>query len=134
MKIGLFTVLYQDLTFEGVLDKLASLNVEAVELGTGNMPGNAHCNIDVLLESKEKREDFLGKLEEKNITISGLSCQGNPLHPEPTIAKEHHDTWRKTVLLAEKLGVNVVNCFSGCPGDHKDAKHPNWITCSWPPE
>ena len=32
MKLGVFTVLYQDLPFEEALDKLAALGVEAVEL------------------------------------------------------------------------------------------------------
>ncbi len=36
------------------------------------------------------------------------------------------------MLLAEKLGVDTVNCFSGCPGDSEDARYPNWVTCSWP--
>ncbi len=40
----------------------------------------------------------------------------------------------KTVLLAERLEVPVINGFSGCPGDHPGAKNPNWVTCSWPPE
>jgi sugar phosphate isomerase/epimerase len=41
---------------------------------------------------------------------------------------------RKTILLAEKLGVTTVVDFSGCPGDSPDAKAPNWVTCPWPPE
>ena len=41
---------------------------------------------------------------------------------------------RKTILLAEKLGVPVVVDFSGCPGDSPNAKAPNWVTCPWPPE
>lgn len=68
------------------------------------------------------------------MTISGLSCHGNPLHPNPHVAKKAHDVWRKTVLLAEKLEVPVINGFSGCPGDHLNAKYPNWVTCAWPPE
>ena len=38
----------------------------------------------------------------------------------------------KTVELAEKLEVPVVNTFSGCPGDHEDAKYPNWPVAPWP--
>ncbi|MDQ0972255.1 sugar phosphate isomerase/epimerase [Neobacillus niacini] len=34
MKLGVFTVLYQNLPFEVMLDKLADMGVEAVELGT----------------------------------------------------------------------------------------------------
>ena len=44
------------------------------------------------------------------------------------------ETSRKTILLAEKLGVKTVVDFSGCPGDSPNAKFPNWVTCPWPPE
>ena len=42
---------------------------------------------------------------------------------------------RKTILLAEKLGVPVVIDFSGCPGDSVHSpSYPNWVTCPWPPD
>ena len=34
--------------------------------------------------------------------------------------------------MAEKLGVPVVNTFSGCPGGSPEDKTPNWVTCPWP--
>ena len=40
--------------------------------------------------------------------------------------------FKNAVLLAEKLGVDTVVGFSGCPGDHEGAKYPNWATCPWP--
>lgn len=134
MKLGVFTALYQNLPFEAMLDKLVEMGVETVELGTGNYPGNHHCNPDELLESPEKIKVFNHALESRGLSISGLSCHGNPLHPDKNFANQSHDVWRKTVLLAERLGVPVVNGFSGCPGDHAGAKNPNWVTCSWPPE
>jgi sugar phosphate isomerase/epimerase len=36
--------------------------------------------------------------------------------------------------LAEKLGIEIVVNFSGCPGDSDNAKYPNWVTCPWPPD
>ncbi|XJZ27970.1 sugar phosphate isomerase/epimerase family protein [Bacillota bacterium Lsc_1132] len=134
MKLGVFTALYQNLPFEAMLDKLVEMGVETVELGTGNYPGNHHCNPDELLESPKKIKEFNRALERRGLSISGLSCHGNPLHPNKKFANQSHEVWRKTVLLAERLGVPVVNGFSGCPGDHADAKNPNWVTCSWPPE
>ena len=38
------------------------------------------------------------------------------------------------MLLAEALELEVVNGFSGCPGDNSRAKYPNWVTCAWPDE
>jgi hypothetical protein len=32
---------------------------------------------------------------------SALSCHGNPLHPQKDVADKAHETWCKTVLLAE---------------------------------
>lgn len=134
MKIGVFTVLMSDQPLEQVLDFLAENGVEAVELGTGNYPGNAHCDPDKLLESDKARKDLLKAVEKRGLAISALSCHGNPLHPNKQFAQEHLDVHRKTVLLAEKLGIDTVIGFSGCPGDSPSAKRPNWVTCPWPPD
>ena len=40
--------------------------------------------------------------------------------------------FKEAVLLAEKLGVDTVITFSGCPGDCEESKYPNWATCAWP--
>ncbi len=64
--------------------------------------------------------------------ISGLSCHGNPVHPNKEIAEKHHRDFENTVLLAEKLGVKNVITFSGCPGDSENSRYPNWVTCPWP--
>ncbi|CAM4270779.1 sugar phosphate isomerase/epimerase [Paenibacillus macerans] len=132
MKLGVFLVLFGGLPLEQALDKAAAQGLKAVEIGTGGHPGNAHCNPDVLLENKAAREEFKKAVESRGLIISALSCHGNPLHPQKAIAKEFHDVFVKTVQLAELLEVPVVNTFSGCPGDHEDAKYPNWPVAPWP--
>ncbi|HEY5986858.1 MAG TPA: sugar phosphate isomerase/epimerase [Streptosporangiaceae bacterium] len=132
MKLGVFTVLYQKLPFERALDKLASMGAEAVEIGTGNFPGNAHCKPQELLADPGSAKRFRKAVEKRDLFISGLSQHGNPLHPDTQIARQAHETWRATVQLAEMLEVPVVNAFSGCPGDQNGARYPNWVTCSWP--
>ncbi len=133
MRIGVFTPLLSHLSIDDVMTKLKSLGVTTFELGTGNFPGDPHCKLS-LLESKTALQDFKRKLDDNGFSISALSCHGNPLHPDAAIAKAYQEVSRKTVLLAEKLEVPVVIDFSGCPGDSDDAKHPNWVTCPWPPE
>lgn len=132
MKLGVFTVLFQQKPFEEMLDYVASKGLEAVELGTGGNPGNAHCNPDELLEDEGKLKAFKKAVESRGLIISALSCHGNPLHPQKHLAKADHDVFVKTVDLASKLGVPVVNTFSGCPGDSEDAKYPNWPVAPWP--
>ncbi len=134
MKLGVLTVLYQQLPLEEALDKIAGMGAKAVELGTGNYPGNSHADPDALLEDPAKIKALKQAVESRGLLISALSQHGNPLHPDQHFASNAHDTWRKTVLIAEQLEVPVVNAFSGCPGDHEGARFPNWVTCAWPPD
>jgi sugar phosphate isomerase/epimerase len=132
MKLGVFTALFGQQSLDETIDYIKKVGVEVVELGTGNYPGNPHCNPDELLADEEKLKTFKKKLEDRGIGISALSCHGNPLHPQETMAKEHKEVQRKTILLAEKLGLERIITFSGCPGDTDGAKYPNWVTCPWP--
>jgi len=133
MKVGVFTALLANFSIDKVLEKLKSLNIFTVELGTGNYPGDPHCKLS-MLNDRQALKEFKQKLDSNGFTISALSCHGNPLHPNPAIAKAYQETSKRTVRLAETLGVPVVIDFSGCPGDSDKAKYPNWVTCPWPPE
>ncbi|HJX07552.1 MAG TPA: sugar phosphate isomerase/epimerase, partial [Actinomycetota bacterium] len=132
MKLGVFTVLYRDLPFEEMLDKVVELGLDAVELGTGNYPGDAHCKPDELLADPQKAKAYKEAITSRGLVISGLSQHGNPVHPDPDFRERDRAVWEKTVRLAEVLEVPVVMAFSGCPGDHEGAKYPNWVTCPWP--
>ena len=133
MKVGIFTVLLSQMPLERVCKSLAEMGIDTVELGTGNYPGDAHCKLSMLNDAPALC-DFRKVLADHGISISALSCHGNPLHPDAALAKSAQQTSRDTILLAEKLGVPVVVDFSGCPGDSLQSTAPNWVTCPWPPE
>jgi sugar phosphate isomerase/epimerase len=133
MRVGVFTPLLSQLPLPAVLKKLAALEIHAVELGTGNYPGDAHCKL-TMLEDAAALGEFRKVLADSGANISALSCHGNPLHPDKARAQHDREVSRKTIRLAEKLGVPVVVDFSGCPGDSPNAVAPNWVTCPWPPE
>ncbi len=132
MKLGIFTVLFQQLSLDEVLEKVVENGLKAIEIGTGNYSGNTHCNPNELLEDKAKLKRYLRTISDLGLIISAFSCHGNPLHPASDSARISHHTWRKTVLLAEKAGVETICVFSGCPGDSDNSKYPNWVTCAWP--
>lgn len=132
MKLGVFTVLLANKPLEDALKYLSESGVQAVEIGTGGFPGNAHANPDELLADESKLSSFKDLIKKYNMEISALSCHGNPVHPQKEIADEFNKAFEKTVLLAEKLGIERINTFSGCPGDAPGAKYPNWVTCPWP--
>ncbi len=134
MKLGVLTTLYQEKPLDSVLDHLVKIGVQAVELGTGAWPGDAHCKPAELLGKPAAVKAFRKNIEDRGLIISGLSCHGNPLHPDKTIAASYDKIYRDTVNLAAELEVPVVNLFSGCPGDAETAKYPNWVTCAWPPD
>ena len=66
--------------------------------------------------------------------MATFSCHGNPVSPDPKIAERDAESFRRTVLLAERLGVSVIVGFSGCPGGSPTDTMPNWVTYRWPPE
>ncbi|ELK49091.1 sugar phosphate isomerase/epimerase [Halobacillus sp. BAB-2008] len=134
MKLGVFTVLFSDKSFEEMLDHAKESGLKAVEIGTGGYPGNAHCDVDALLESEEKRKEYLAKVEDRGLTISAFSCHGNPISPDKAFADQCHETFVKTVKLAGLMGVPVVNTFSGTPGGSEQDTAPNWPVTPWPPE
>jgi sugar phosphate isomerase/epimerase len=132
MKLGVFMVLFGGKPFEEALDLVASKGLGAVEIGTGGWPGNAHCKPAELLADEGKLKAFKKAIDSRGLIISSLSCHGNPLHPQKQIAKQYHEDFLQTVELAQRLEVPVVTTFSGCPGDHEDAKYPNWPVAPWP--
>lgn len=132
MKLGVLTNLMSDMPLEEVLKFLTERGVEAVEIGCGGYPGNAHADPKILLNDDKKLEEFKALIKKYNVTISALSCHGNMVHPNKEIAKSFDDQLTDAILLAEKLGVEVINTFSGCPGDCENSKYPNWVTCAWP--
>jgi sugar phosphate isomerase/epimerase len=135
MKLGLFTPVFGKLNTKDMLAKVQALKkVQAIELGTGGWPGGDHLDVDALLDNKPCVAEYRRMIADAGLTISALSCHGNPLHPDGATAQAYDDVFRKTVRLAEQMGVPVVVTFSGCPGDSDDAKHPNWVTSPWPPE
>jgi len=134
MKIGALTAPWAGEPLEKVLDFLAEAGCQTVELGTGNYPPDAHCNFS---ELKGDPIPLVTALKRRALVLSALSCHGNPIHPNPTMAKAHHEVFRSTVRLAAAIqqmtGWDVaVNGFSGLPGGCATDKTPNWVVAPWP--
>ena len=123
MRVGVFTPLLSRLPLAAVLKELKALQINTVELATGNYPGDAHCKLS-MLEDATALAEFQKVLSDHGVTISALSCHGNALHPDAAQGQQHRDVSRRTILLAEKLGISVMVDFSGCPGDSPNATAP----------
>jgi sugar phosphate isomerase/epimerase len=135
MKLGLFTPVLARLDLHQMLAKVRTLGkIQALELGTGGWPGQDHLDVDMMLSDPQAARAWRETIVDAGLTISALSCHGNPLHPDRQTADAYDRVFEKTVRLAGRLDVPVVVTFSGCPGDSDDARHPNWVTTPWPPE
>ncbi len=132
--IGVFDPVFDKLSLDAMLDKITAFGLEAVEIGTGGYPGSPHCPVKDLLADPAQAKAWKKKFEDRNILVATLSCHGNPVHPDSSIAERDAETFRHTVLLAERLEVPVIVGFSGCPGGSPADKMPNWATYRWPPE
>ena len=132
MKLSVLANLYGSKPLDEALQILTSLGVHTVELGAGGYPGKAHCNPAELLADPAKYDAFTATLKKYDVEVCALATHGNAVHPDKDIAAAFDTDFRNAVLLAEKMGVDTVITFSGCPGDHEGAKYPNWVTCPWP--
>ena len=131
MQLGLFTPVFGKLSLDAMLVELKRYpQIRMLEIGTGGWPGTSHIDVDDLLANRHFAREYLEKLSDAGLSISALSCHGNPLHPQEYIAMRDDTTFRRTVRLAELLKVPVVITFSGCPGGSPKDSTPNWITAA----
>lgn len=114
------------------LARLKRVGIEAVEIGCGGYPGKDHADPDVLLGDEKAFAEWTDTFKRHDMPIAALSCHGNAVHPDKDVAAGFDRDFRNCVLLAEKIGLDKIITFSGCPGDSPSSKYPNWVTCPWP--
>jgi sugar phosphate isomerase/epimerase len=117
LKIGLFLALFHDRPLEAALDGARTAGCEAVEIATTGPHG---------------RPDLMALASARDLEVSALSCHGNPLHPDESVAAAADRAFRDAVRLAADTGVRTVITFAGCPGESEHSRRPSWVTCSWP--
>ena len=65
------------------------------------------------------------------MSIAGLNCNGNPLHPDPEVGPEDADDLRNAIRVAGLLGVDRVVTMSGLPQAHPGGQWPAWHVNTW---
>jgi sugar phosphate isomerase/epimerase len=120
------------LSFKEAAKASADLGLAALEIGTGNWSAAPHADLQSLLRSKEKRQEFLSELEQNGLSLAALNCSGNQLHP---VDGEHQSTViYETVRVAGLLGIHTIVLMSGLPAGGPNDFRPNWVTSAWPLE
>ena len=134
MDIGVLTVPLADQSKEDAFEYLASIGVDAVELGCGGFPGDDHLPRGEVLDDSDAQDDLQATLDEYDMDVSALATHNNPLHPDDERASEADTELREAVELADQLDVDAVTCFSGLPAGGPNDEVPNWVTAPWPTE
>lgn len=132
MRIGLVTDSLGHISFDEMLETAANLRVQTLEFGCGGWSSAPHVNLDLLLENETERANFMAKIRDHGLEISALNCSGNQLAPGER-GKSHDGVVRKTMRLAQLIGIRRIVMMSGLPGGPGD-QNANWITTAWPPE
>jgi sugar phosphate isomerase/epimerase len=120
------------LSFQEAAKASADLGLAALEIGMGNWSAAPDADLQSLLKSKEKRQEFLSVLEQNGLSLAALNCSGNQLHP---VDGERQSTVvYETVRVAGLLGVHTIVLMSGLPAGGPNDLRPNWVTSAWPLE
>ncbi len=132
MKLGVYNAILHDRSLPEALEVVGDLGLTGIEINSGGFLPAVHIpTFDEILSSDTARDDYLGIFEGTGVSIAGLNCNGNPLHPNPTIGDKHAEDIRRSVRLANRLGQHRVVTMSGLPGGEPGATHPNWIVNAW---
>jgi sugar phosphate isomerase/epimerase len=132
MKLGVYNAILHDRPLPEALRVISNLGLTGIEINTGGFLPPVHVpNIDGILENDAARDEYLSLFEGTGVSIAGLNCNGNPLHPNPEIGKKHAEDIRRSIRLAHRLGQSRVVTMSGLPGGEPGATVPNWIVNAW---
>ena len=132
MKLGVYNAILHDRSLPEALKVIADLGLSGIEINTGGFLPAVHVpDMDQILVSDAARDDYLGLFEGTGVSIAGLNCNGNPLHPKREIGAKHAEDIRRSIRLAHRLGQDRVVTMSGLPGGEPGATVPNWVVNAW---
>ena len=86
---------------------------EAVEIGTGNYPGDAHCKPDELLADEGKARAFRRAVEDRGLMISGGAMRNTPPMPRSAVMFiERPSSKHRRVIAAPSSGAGFFDSLS----------------------
>ena len=132
MKLGVYNAILHDRPLPEALKVIADLGLTGIEINTGGFLPAVHVpTMDQILVSDAARDDYLAIFEGTGVSIAGLNCNGNPLHPKREIGEKHAEDIRRSIRLAQRLGQDRVVTMSGLPGGEPGATTVNWVVNAW---
>lgn len=132
MRLGVYNAILHDKSLPEALKIIGGLGLTGIEVNSGGFLAPLHIpNREEIISSDTARDDYLGQYEGTGVSIAGLNCNGNPLHPKQAIGDEHAADVRRSIQLAARLGQDRVVTMSGLPGGEPGASVTNWVVNAW---
>ncbi len=135
MRIGLVTEALIHRSLPDVLDWLLAEvpQVTDLEIGSGAYAPTRHCDMAALLSDGGLRAAWQNDIAARGFRLAALNVWGNPLHPDPQVAKAHDQALRDTIRLAAALGVTRIVAMAGCPAGAPGDEAPVFAGGGWLP-
>ena len=135
MEIGVVLEAFLDWPLDQALAWLrtAAPEITAIEVGAGGYAPHPHCDVAALLASPQAQRQWLEAVAEHGFRLDALNAWGNPLHPDPDIARQHDQDLRNAIRLAVLLGADRVVAMAGCPGAVPGDQAPHFGAGGWLP-
>ena len=63
--------------FEEMLDTVAALGYESIEIACGNWSKAPHIDLDAMLASEETRKNYMDAIAKRGLVLEVLNCSGD---------------------------------------------------------
>jgi sugar phosphate isomerase/epimerase len=134
LKIAVLTDALAHRSLDEVLEWCGERDIDGVELGVGGYSPAPHVDAAARSGDHGAPEALAGRVEAAGLEIAALNASGNPLHPDPDVARAHDAVLRDALRLAARLGVARVVAMSGCPGGPGSGRWPVFAGGAWLPD
>jgi sugar phosphate isomerase/epimerase len=118
MKLGFFTAILPDRSFTEVIDFAAANHFSCLEVacwpaGKADRKFAGVTHIDVTDLTRAQADDLNAQCVQRRVSISALGFYPNPLDPDPVVARQAVNHFKKVIVAAQKLGLKNANTFVG---------------------
>src|SRR6516162_237189 len=102
MKLGVMSNGIAPLGWDKALAYCKQLGLQAIELPCGAFARSKLLDADAVVADPVLQQKIKDDVARHGLVISALSCHGNPVHPDPDVAKVHERAQDVAVRLAPK--------------------------------
>ena len=113
MKLAVHAGLFSRTNLEGTLDFVKKLGVNNITVACGGYESKELLDPSLLLKSRVKFFKFRESLNTYDVSLSALSCIGNPISSDKDLADAHDKDIRSALAVAELLECDTLIVGSG---------------------